>query len=149
MPYSSYITCLTNHMGFISRRIMPLVINNLRGKHTHIHTHTNTHTQTHTYTHTHTHNHTITHTYRRLHRTVLETRCSPAYGQHTLSLKRDANEQSHIDWAWLMCRNVPSQKADLAIHSWLCQKYVYKATINTIVVSGYLDILTNKYQTIC
>jgi len=32
-------TCLTNHKGSISHHIMPLVINSLRGGHTHTHTH--------------------------------------------------------------------------------------------------------------
>jgi len=33
-------TCLTNHKGFISHHIMPLVINSLGDGHTHMHTHT-------------------------------------------------------------------------------------------------------------
>ena len=42
---------------------MPIVINSLRGGHTHTHTHTltHTHTNTHTHTHIHTHTHTQTH----------------------------------------------------------------------------------------
>ena len=43
--------------------IMPLLINSLRGGHTHIHTHAHTHTRTHTHTHAHTHTHTQTHTH--------------------------------------------------------------------------------------
>jgi len=35
-------TCLTNHIGFISHHITPLVINILRGGDTHTHTHTHT-----------------------------------------------------------------------------------------------------------
>ena len=35
LPYNSCRTCLTNHMGFISHHIMPLVINSFRGGHTH------------------------------------------------------------------------------------------------------------------
>ena len=42
----SYRACLTNRMGSISRHIMPLVINSLRGGHTHTHTHKHTHTHT-------------------------------------------------------------------------------------------------------
>ena len=38
--------------------IAPLVINSLRGGHTHIHTHTHTYTHTHAHTHTRTHTHT-------------------------------------------------------------------------------------------
>ena len=49
--YNCHITAvelsLTNHMGFISCLIMPLVINSL-GADTHTHTHTQTHTHTHT-----------------------------------------------------------------------------------------------------
>jgi len=33
-------TCLTNHKCSISHHITPLVINSLRGRHTHVHTHT-------------------------------------------------------------------------------------------------------------
>ena len=54
LPYKSHTTYVTNHMRSISCHIMPLVINSLRGGHTHIHTHTLTHTHTHTNTHTHT-----------------------------------------------------------------------------------------------
>jgi len=36
-------TCLTNHKGSISHHIMPLVINSLRGGHTHTHTRTYSH----------------------------------------------------------------------------------------------------------
>jgi len=45
-------TCLTNHKGFISYHIMPLVINSLGGGHTHTHTHAHTHTHMHVHTHT-------------------------------------------------------------------------------------------------
>ena len=41
-------------MGSMSPHIMPLVINNLEGKHTHTHTHTHIHTHTHMQTHTYT-----------------------------------------------------------------------------------------------
>ena len=37
-------------MGFISRHIMPLVINSLGGGHTHMRVHVHTHTHTHTHT---------------------------------------------------------------------------------------------------
>ena len=47
-------------MEFISRLIMPLVIDSL-GADTLTHTHTHTHTYTHTHTHMHTHTHTQTH----------------------------------------------------------------------------------------
>ena len=50
--YNCYIKAieliLTNHMGSISRHIMPLVINSLRGRHTH--TQTNTHAYRHSRT---------------------------------------------------------------------------------------------------
>ena len=42
---------LTNHIGFISHHITPLVINSLGGEHTHTHTQTQTHTLKHTHTH--------------------------------------------------------------------------------------------------
>ena len=35
LPYIHCTTCLTNHMGSISCRIMILVINSYRGRHTH------------------------------------------------------------------------------------------------------------------
>ena len=44
--HNSCRTCLTNHMGSISRHIMPLVINSLGGGHTHINTHTDIRTET-------------------------------------------------------------------------------------------------------
>ena len=37
--YKSHITNLTNHNGYISHHIMPLVINSLGGRHTHATTH--------------------------------------------------------------------------------------------------------------
>ena len=40
LPYKSHRTYLTNHMWSISHHITPLVINSLRGGHTHINTHT-------------------------------------------------------------------------------------------------------------
>ena len=46
LPYNSSRTCLTNHMGFISCHITPLVINGLRGGHTHKHAHTHIRTET-------------------------------------------------------------------------------------------------------
>ena len=48
--YKSCKTCLTNHMGSISCHTMLLVINSLKGTHTHIHTHTHAHTHTDTHT---------------------------------------------------------------------------------------------------
>ena len=47
--YNSYRTCLTNHMGSISRHITPLVTNSLGDGYTQTHTHTHTRTHTHTY----------------------------------------------------------------------------------------------------
>ena len=46
-------TCLANHMGFISRHIIPLVIYSLGGGYTHTRTRTRTHTHTQTHTQTH------------------------------------------------------------------------------------------------
>ena len=40
IKYKSHKTYLTNHMGSISHHITPLVINSLRGRHTHTTTHT-------------------------------------------------------------------------------------------------------------
>ena len=60
---------LTNHTWPISHHIVPLVINDLGGRHTdrHAHTHTHTHTRTHTHTHMHVHTHTCTHTHTHTH----------------------------------------------------------------------------------
>ena len=44
--HTTAVNFLTNHMGSISRHIMPLVTNNLGGRYTHIHMHTDVCTET-------------------------------------------------------------------------------------------------------
>ena len=66
-----------NNMWSISCHITLLVINSLRGghthkhtnthAHTHMHTHTGTHTHAHAHTHAHTHTHTCTHAHMHMH----------------------------------------------------------------------------------
>ena len=46
MLYNSCRIHLANNLGSISRHITPLVINSLRGRHTHVHMHTDVRTET-------------------------------------------------------------------------------------------------------
>jgi len=71
-------TCLTNHKGSISHHIMPLVINSLRGRHTH----------THIYSH-------------RRQKQFHETSCVLAFGQHAPSLT--STHHIHYYWSALYC----------------------------------------------
>ena len=54
--YNCNITAITNHIGFISCHIKPLVIDSLGGRDTHTNTHIHTQTHTHTYIHPHRNN---------------------------------------------------------------------------------------------